>query len=71
MMHSEFDERTVANMEVALARNCEKLPASHDDYENRKIIADAILECARSGITTLGDLTLAGQKALQGILGAR
>jgi hypothetical protein len=66
----EFDDRTVANMEVALARASAKLPRGQDIHENRKVIASAIIECARAGKTTLGDLTDAGSRAVNLLLRA-
>jgi hypothetical protein len=64
-MYAEFDDRIAANMEVALSRACEKLPSAQDNHESRKVIAVAIIECARAGKTTLGDLTDAGKRALE------
>jgi len=49
-------------MEVALTRCCERLV--QDTHESRREIALAIIECARSGKTNLGDLTTAGESAL-------
>lgn len=64
-MFEGFNDRTVANMEVALMRACEKLHPSDDNHENRKMVATAIIECASKGITTLTELTEAGRKALE------
>jgi hypothetical protein len=66
----EFDDRTAANMEVALARASAKLSPGQDMHENRKVIASAIIECARAGKTTLGDLTEAGSQAVNLMLRA-
>jgi hypothetical protein len=59
-----FDSRTFANMQVALERVCET--ALHGErHAVRKRVAEHILRCARDGGTTLGELTAAGQRALQ------
>jgi len=63
MIEGKFNSRTLANMNVALERVCEKTPHG-EDYVVRKRIAKHIVRCARSGKTTLGDLTAAGQRAL-------
>jgi hypothetical protein len=62
MISDSFDERTIANMEVALDRACEGLPYG-GDYAARGQIAGKILESARRGDTTLGGLTAAGRVA--------
>ena len=36
MLAEEFDERTAANMEVALERACRRLPVDRNDHETRK-----------------------------------
>jgi hypothetical protein len=61
---SEFDERTAANMEVALARVCQRLPPSKQDHDTRRFIAERIIDAARKGHTKLTELTAAGVKAL-------
>jgi hypothetical protein len=58
-----FDTRTLANMNVALDRVCGKTTTG-EQHEVRKRIAQAIVRCAKSGRTTLGALTEAGEKAL-------
>ncbi len=63
MIEGKFDSRTLANMNVALDRVCEK--AAHgEDYAVRKRVAKQIIRCANGGKTTLSDLTAAGQRAL-------
>jgi hypothetical protein len=64
MFSNEFDERTVANMEVALERACAKLPRRRNDHATRKFIAEEIVACARRGDITLGELSAAAMKAL-------
>jgi hypothetical protein len=61
---SEFDERTAADMEVALERACQRLPSNRQDHDTRKFIAEHIIDAARKGHTTLGELTAAGVQAL-------
>jgi hypothetical protein len=63
MIEGKFDSRTLANMNVALDRICEKT-AHGEDHAVRKRIAKQIIRCASSGKTTLSDLTAAGQRAL-------
>jgi len=65
MFENEFDERTAANMEIALQRACQRLPADKQDHETRKLIAQSIIDAARKGHTTLGELTAAGVQALK------
>ena len=67
MITESFNERTVANMEVALDRACKDL-AHGGDHAARQHIAGKILECARRGDTTLGALTAAGRIAAIEIL---
>jgi hypothetical protein len=63
LIDGAFDSRTLANMNVALDRVCEK--AAHgEDHTVRKRVARQIVKCARSGKTTLGELTAAGQRGL-------
>lgn len=63
-MFSEFDERTAANMEIALQRACGQLGRElAEDHKVRSQIAKAILSSAHSGHTKLADLTAAGRHA--------
>jgi hypothetical protein len=55
---SEFDERVQANMDVVLEEVWAELPNA-GDHESRKFIAKHLIQCARSGKTTLGDLMCA------------
>jgi len=61
MIDGSFDHRTLANMEVALDRVCAR-SSRGDTHEVRKRVAGAIVRCARSGKTTLGALTEAGER---------
>jgi len=64
MVANEFDERTIANMEVALERACARLPPRRNDHATRKFIAEEIVACARQGGATLSELSAAAMKAL-------
>jgi hypothetical protein len=57
MITDDFDERTIANMEVALDRACERFPKQLASHEARRRIAAQILECAAGGERTLKALT--------------
>jgi hypothetical protein len=57
MITDDFDERTIANMEVALDRACERFPKQLATHEARKHIAARILERATGGDRTLKGLT--------------
>lgn len=63
MILDSFDRRTLANMEVVLERVCSGRPAG-EDHELRSFVADSLVRCAKSGKTTLGALTEAGQAAI-------
>lgn len=68
MIEGEFDERTLADMNVALERACEQLPKGQDGHEARKIIAERIIRAARKGEDTLTALTAAGKRAVVELL---
>jgi len=63
IIEGSFDPRTQANMDAALERVCGKTPYG-ERHPVRKRVAKAIVLCAKSGKTTLGTLTEAGEKAL-------
>jgi hypothetical protein len=63
MITDDFDERTIANMEVALDRVCERFPKQLATHEARKHIAACILERATGGERTLKGLTEAAMMA--------
>ena len=60
---AEFDERTRANMDVVLDEVCGQLP-NGGDHESRKFIAERLIQAARGGKRTLGELTYVGRRAL-------
>jgi hypothetical protein len=53
----QFNERTIANMEVALARACDRYPKELARHAERKRVAAKILERAASGERTLKGFT--------------
>ena len=57
MITEHFDERTIANMEVALDRACERFPKQLATHEARKRIDARILQRAAQGERTLKGLT--------------
>jgi hypothetical protein len=57
------DSRTLANMNVALERVCAN-SAQGKDHSVRKRVARRIVQSARNGKTTTGQLTAAAQRAL-------
>jgi predicted MarR family transcription regulator len=63
MIEGDFDRPTLAAMDAALDRVCEKIPRG-EEYAVRKRIAKQIVKCAKSGKTSLSELTAAGQRAL-------
>jgi len=63
LIEEAFDSRALANMDIALDRVCAKV-ANGQKHSVRKRVAKQIIKCARGGRTTLGDLTVAGRRAL-------
>ena len=63
LIMDEFDERTKANMDVVLDAICTELPHG-GDHESRKFIAEQLMQAARAGKTTLGELTYVSRRAL-------
>ena len=57
MIADDFNERTVANMEVALQRVCERFPKEFATHQARKEIAIRLLKRAESGERTLKGFT--------------
>ncbi len=60
---TRLDERTQANMDVALEEACRGLPHG-GDHTLRKKIAQKLMQSARKGNTTLGGLSVVAQTAL-------
>lgn len=59
-MLTEFDQNTMANMTAALEYVCKRIPKEQDGHVIRKRIADAMVDCAKSGIRSYVDLQNAG-----------
>lgn len=68
MITEKFSERTLANMEIALERACERSPRELSSHQARKKIAGKILQRARRGEETLTALTDAALAASAGLL---
>jgi hypothetical protein len=71
MITDRFDERTIANMEVALDRACERFPKQLVTHEARKRIAAEILDAATRGDRTLKGLTEAAIMAATALSSSR
>jgi hypothetical protein len=63
MIEGDFNSRTLVNMNIALERVCRNTPLG-EQHDVRKRVAQGLLQCVRSGKTTLGALTEAGERAL-------
>ena len=63
---AKLDDRTIANMEVALEKACRRLP-NGGDHEKRKYVANKLRLSANSGNTTLGGLDVVAHRALEEI----
>jgi hypothetical protein len=61
---SKFDQRTTANLDVALENACRSLPNGGGDHETRKYIAKKLVQAARKGNTRLGALEDVARRAL-------
>ncbi|MCC8961500.1 hypothetical protein H8A95_03990 [Bradyrhizobium sp. Pear76] len=69
MIEERFDSGTLAAMNFALDRVC--AGALHgEEHDTRRRVARYIIKCARSGRTTLSELTEAGQQALAKVTAA-
>jgi hypothetical protein len=60
---SDLDQRTQADIDVVLELVCRELPHG-GRHEDRKYIAERLIECAGSGRTTLEDLRTVARRAL-------
>ncbi|MBR0873745.1 hypothetical protein JQ633_25535 [Bradyrhizobium tropiciagri] len=63
MIEERFDSRTLATMNAALDRVCGETPHG-EEHATRRRVARYIIKCAKSGRTTLTELTEAGHQAL-------
>ncbi|WP_375776679.1 hypothetical protein ACE103_34640 [Bradyrhizobium sp. ma5] len=66
----KFDERTTANLNVALESACRDLP-NGGGHEARKFIARKLLRAVQQGKKTLGALERVARQALRGLLEGR
>jgi hypothetical protein len=57
MITDHYDDRTIATMEAALGRACDRFPRELANHKPRKRIAAKLLECAISGERTLQGFT--------------
>jgi hypothetical protein len=64
MITDRYDDRTIANMEAALGRACDRFPGELVNHKARKRIAAKLLECATSGERTLQGFTDAAMAAV-------
>ena len=60
---ADLNERTKANMDVALEEACRSLPHG-GDHALRKKVAERLLRSAQDGKTTLGELSAVARTAL-------
>ena len=63
MIEGNFDARTFANMNMALDQVCARRPDG-ESHKVRKLVAQRIIRCAKSGKTSLEELMEAGESAL-------
>ncbi|WP_028346475.1 hypothetical protein [Bradyrhizobium murdochi] len=61
---AKLDDRTIANMEVALEKACSRFP-NGGDHESRKYVARKLMQSAVEGNTTLGGLDVVAHRAVQ------
>jgi hypothetical protein len=57
-----FDARTLANMNVALERVCQRRPHG-EDHKVGRLVAQRFIRCAKTGQKTLVALTKVGERA--------
>ena len=63
MIVEHFDRRTMAAMEVALEKACACWP-NGGQHNLRKRVAHSIIQCAKTGSTSLDVLIEAGERAI-------
>ena len=64
MTEGHYDRRTMAAMEAALDRVCERWP-NGGTHRLRKRVAGSIIRCVQTGNTSLDALVEAGERALE------
>ena len=67
---AKLDDRTIANVEVALEKACRRFP-NGGDHESRKQVAHKLMLCAKTGTTTLGRLDVVAHRAVQELTGQK
>jgi len=70
MIAEDFDTRTMANIEVALERMCQRFPRQLASHEARKKVAVALLDSAHEGQRQLGSLNAVAERAARQIVGS-
>lgn len=60
-----FNERTLANLEVALERACHALGSDGMSHDNRKFVALMMITAAKDGATTLAQLNTVAKGAVE------
>jgi hypothetical protein len=60
---SDLDQRTQTDMDVVLELVCREL-AHGGRHEERRYVAERLIECEGSGRTTLGDFQIVARRAL-------
>jgi len=63
MIVERFDRRTMAAMEIALEKACACWP-NGGQHNLRKRVAQSIIQCAKTGSTSLDVLVEAGERAI-------
>jgi hypothetical protein len=63
----KLDDRALANMEVALEDACKRFP-NGGDHESRRHVARKLMQSAKKGNTTLGELSAVADGALRELL---
>ena len=63
MIVERFDRRTMAAMEIALEKACACWP-NGGQHNLRKRVAQSIIQCAKTGSTSLDALIEAGERAI-------
>lgn len=68
MIQTEFDVNTLTNMQMALERCCGDLPGDMQGHDERKFVANRIIDSAKRGNVTLTELTATGKRAVVELL---
>jgi len=65
MIAEDFDLRTMANIEVALERVCQRFPRELSSHDARRHVATALLDSAHEGHSNLGRLNAVAEQAAE------